>query len=88
MTRTKYWAILISIPVAIGLISNYIAYTSSSQQAQAFMWQALCYHILLCIPVTYFFRMRHLGFTWKEMLVSLVPFIGAKYRSKALFDPK
>lgn len=88
MTRTKYWLILISIPVVIGLISNYLAYTSSSQQAQAFMWQAMCYHILLFIPGTYFLRMRHLGFTWKEIAISLLPFIGANYRNKALFDPR
>lgn len=87
MTRTKYWLSILLIPLVTGLISGYIARTDSESAALAFLSQAIMYYIAFGIPLIQFLRMRHLKFTWKEMLRSLVPFNRTKYRTRILFDP-
>ncbi len=87
MTRAKYWLLLTIVPVVIGLISRHIAQTDSLQTAQAFSWQAMIFVILVYIPVVGILRMRYLKFTWKEVMLSLVPFLGSTYKYKRLFNP-
>lgn len=42
----------------------------------------LQYLILFCLPVLIVTRMKHVGMTTKEMLLTFIPFYGLKYRYK------
>jgi hypothetical protein len=79
MNLKKYYILLFTPFLIAGIISNVfdIAIT------KIFMWL-----ILLWVPPLRYFRMKYLGLTLKDMFVSLIPFYGAKIRSRILFDKR
>ncbi len=53
----------------------------------AFFWKdnyysIFPYYVLFYIPILSIIRMKYIGMTWKEILKSLIPFLGIRNRLK------
>ncbi len=88
MNLRKYWLLILIPPLLIGGVAYLIYRTSTQQDAQTFFINALIVNILIYIPIIGLLRMRYLKFTWKDFLLSFIPFYGIHYRTKRLFYSK
>lgn len=53
---------------------------------KSFTMSILPYLIILYVPTITIIRMKHIKFTWKEVLYSFIPFYGFKYRFKVFTE--
>ncbi|WP_247237343.1 hypothetical protein [Telluribacter sp. SYSU D00476] len=84
MTRGWYFGLLIGGAVALGLASLMVP----EEYSEEVMKTGGRLGILVFIPLLAFLRMRYIGMSWKEIVLSFIPFHGIKYRSKKLFYDK
>ncbi|MBB5285345.1 hypothetical protein HNQ92_003502 [Rhabdobacter roseus] len=84
MTRAKYLGLLIGGAVSLGLLSLIVP----EGYAEKVMEMGGTLLIILFIPILAIIRMRYLGMSGKEFLLSFIPIYGAKYRYKRLFSNK
>lgn len=82
MNRTIYWIAILVSPVLIAGVSLIMP----KETQMDFFTKALLYSIIFYIPLITFFRMRYLKFNYKQMLLSMVPFYGAKYRRMIYYE--
>ena len=76
MTRAIYWSLILIPAVLLGIISGL-----GSDDPAEFTAKGLGY-LLPIIPILGFWRMKYLKFTWKEMLLFCVPFLGLSVRRR------
>lgn len=78
MNRKLFWISLLLPILLIGVVYS----SGSSIQVDV----AFFIIFVFWIPAVTILRMRHLGFQTKEMLESMIPFKGFKYRKRIFFD--
>ncbi len=82
MTLLKYWLLVITGAVVVGLVPK--AFPGSNPEEVRWVGFTVC--LLLYIPAIAILRMRYLKMSWKEVLLSFIPFYGMRYRFRRLFE--
>ncbi len=82
MTLFKYWMLVIAGGIVVGLLP--MAFPNANAEEVRFLGFSIC--IMLYIPSIALFRMRYLKMSWKEILISFIPFYGTQYRFRRLLE--
>lgn len=82
MNLIKYWLLLIAGAVVVGLLPK--AFPQSNPEEVRWLGFAVC--VLFYIPTLAILRMRYLKMSWKEFLISLIPFYGVWYRFRRVSE--